>query len=73
MTESYLPDDVPHARAPHPLKGVLLLLLVLAAVHDGQQPGGALQGVGAARLWKLGIIEFILPPPLSVQYLLSTV
>ena len=49
MTESYLPDDVPHARAPHPLEGVLLLL-VLAAVHDGQQPGGALQRVGAARL-----------------------
>ena len=50
MTGRYLPDDVPHAGAPHPLEGVLLLLLVLAAVYNGQQPGGALQRVGAARL-----------------------
>ena len=38
---------------PH-LELVLVLLRVHAVVHDGQQPGGALQGVGAARLWRLG-------------------
>ena len=45
-----VPYLLPDPGAVEAVKGVLLLVIVHAVVHDGQQPGGALQRVGAARL-----------------------
>ena len=44
------PDEVPQAGEAHPLEQVHLLLLVISALHDGQQPRRALEGVRAAWL-----------------------